>query len=162
MNDTDQLTPEEREDLVSYLDGELDAEAARALEAKLGLDPAIRQEAEALKRTWELLDYLPRPQAPEHFTDRTLERLETRQMVLTRRRRWRRWLGGLSWAGSAAAAALVGYLLLHDGSPTEPPPPSPEDIRLLEHREYWHHFEKIDGLDFLRELDRSGLFSEDS
>src|SRR5262249_41070651 len=71
--DMPQLTDEDRANLVAYLDGELDAEAAQALEAKLSVDPTARAEADALKRTWELLDYLPRPEPSPSFTHRTLE-----------------------------------------------------------------------------------------
>ena len=55
------LIDEEREDLVSYLDGELTGVAARAVEARLSLDTRYQAEAAALKQTWEMLDFLPRP-----------------------------------------------------------------------------------------------------
>src|SRR5947208_292785 len=69
------LDDEQREDLVAYLDGELDEEAARALEAKLSLDSAVRSEADQLRRTWELLDYLPKAEPSPNFTHRTLDRV---------------------------------------------------------------------------------------
>src|SRR5229473_2045109 len=59
-----QLNEDERAELVAYLDGELNEEAAQVLEARLSREPDLRAEAEALKRTWELLDYLPRPEPP--------------------------------------------------------------------------------------------------
>ena len=46
------LSEEDRANLVAYLDGELDDDAARALEAKLSLDPDARAEAETLRKTW--------------------------------------------------------------------------------------------------------------
>src|SRR5262249_40048474 len=55
------LSEDERADLVAYLDGETTGDAKRAIEAKLNLDPVWRAEAASLKRTWNLLDYLPRP-----------------------------------------------------------------------------------------------------
>ena len=67
---------EERDaELVAYLDGELDAKTARDLETKLEADPALRQRAETLKRTWELLDFLPQPEPSTAFTSRTLDKL---------------------------------------------------------------------------------------
>ncbi len=69
------LNERDKEDLVAYLDGELDEEAARALEAKLNLDPQARAEADALKQAWGLLDYLPRSEPSPTFTHRTLEKL---------------------------------------------------------------------------------------
>jgi ferric-dicitrate binding protein FerR (iron transport regulator) len=63
-------------ELVAFLDGELDPDAAEAVEAKISLDPAARADADALKRTWDLLDHLPRPEPSRTFTERTLSRIE--------------------------------------------------------------------------------------
>jgi anti-sigma factor RsiW len=158
----ERLTTEERENLVPYLDGELDEQTTQALEAKLARSPEARQEAETLKRTWELLDYLPKPHASETFTNRTLERLETRKLVAARQERRWRWAGGLAWAASIAAAGVIGFFLARETQPPELPDPTAEDIRLFEHRDYWHFYEKVDGIEFLKELERSNLFSEES
>src|SRR5262245_39880749 len=63
-------------ELVAFLDGELNAQDAEAVEARIGRDPNSRAEADALKRTWDLLDYLPRTEPSQLFTARTLERIE--------------------------------------------------------------------------------------
>jgi anti-sigma factor RsiW len=162
MTEPDRLSPQDRDNLVPFLDGELDEEGTQALEAKLAQSSEARNEVESLKRTWELLDYLPRPRASETFTNRTIEKLETRQMVQARQQRRWRWVGGASWAAGLAAAALVGFLLLHEPPRPEPPEPTAEDVRLYEHRDFWHYYEKIDGLEFLKELERAKLFPEDS
>ena len=65
------LTPFERENLVAYLDGELDEAATRALSTKLTSSPTARREIEVLERTWELLNYLPLPKASEDFAEKT-------------------------------------------------------------------------------------------
>ncbi|MBY0457133.1 MAG: hypothetical protein K2V38_07340 [Gemmataceae bacterium] len=62
-------------ELVAYLDGELDGEAARRVEARLASDPAARARAAALKKSFDLLDYLPRPEPSPTFTTRTLDKL---------------------------------------------------------------------------------------
>jgi hypothetical protein len=62
-------------ELVAYLDGELDAAAARKVEARLAADPGARAKAAALKKTFDLLDYLPKPDPSPNFTTRTLDRL---------------------------------------------------------------------------------------
>src|SRR5437773_9892739 len=67
---------EEREaELVAYLDGELTEADAREFEQKLHSDSAMRRDADALKRTWELLDFLPQPDPSATFTSRTLDKL---------------------------------------------------------------------------------------
>jgi hypothetical protein len=68
----DDLTSE----LVAFLDGELDAPGNEAVEAKISLDSTVRAEADALKRAWDLLDYLPRPEPTANFTERTVSRIE--------------------------------------------------------------------------------------
>ncbi len=62
-------------ELVAYLDGELDPVAARKVEARLASDPVARAKAAELKKTFDLLDYLPRPEPSPTFTTRTLDRL---------------------------------------------------------------------------------------
>src|SRR5690242_13523120 len=69
------LSDDDWAQVTAYLDGELEGGAARSVEAKLNKDAAVRAEAEALQKTWEMLDYLPQPQASPAFTNRTLERV---------------------------------------------------------------------------------------
>jgi hypothetical protein len=78
-----EIDPFEAE-LVAYLDGELDAEAARKIEARLAADPDARGKAAALKETFGLLDYLPRTEPSPTFATRTLERLPVVQPPATR------------------------------------------------------------------------------
>jgi hypothetical protein len=60
---------------VAYLDGELDAEAARNFEAKLRADGSLRAEVQTLQRTWNLLDCLPWPEPSDAFVSLVLERI---------------------------------------------------------------------------------------
>ena len=62
-------------EVVAYLDGELDAAAARRVEARIASDPKLRARAEALKRSYDLLDFLPKPEPSPAFAGRTLDRL---------------------------------------------------------------------------------------
>ncbi|HEY1192493.1 MAG TPA: hypothetical protein VGE74_33020 [Gemmata sp.] len=62
-------------ELVAYLDGELDEAGARQVEARLARDPAVRARAAELKKSFDLLDYLPRPEPSPNFTTRTLDKL---------------------------------------------------------------------------------------
>ena len=57
------LSDDEHAELVAFLDGELAGDAARAVEARINVEPAYRAEAESLKRAWEMLDYLPQVRA---------------------------------------------------------------------------------------------------
>ncbi len=64
--------PSDPAQLVAYLDGELPEAEARVLAAKISRSPSTRREVEALQGTWDLLDFLHRPQAPVDFSSRTL------------------------------------------------------------------------------------------
>jgi len=62
-------------ELVAYLDGELDLAAARKVEARLARDGAARARAAELKKSFDMLDYLPRPDPSPTFATRTLDKL---------------------------------------------------------------------------------------
>ncbi len=164
------LSDEDRANLVAYLDGELDANSARALEARLANDPRARAEAETLRRTWEMLDYLPRAEASTTFTHRTLERLAVQSPTRTtpRPRRplpW--WLLAAGWAAGLILAVAGG---MGAANLLWPPPPVVADDtaeveaqlarnrRLVENRRL---YENVDDFDFLRALDSPDLFGDD-
>src|SRR2546425_12605265 len=101
-----------RSNLVAYLDDELDERTARAVEATLQSDPRIRAEAEALRRAWDLLDYLPKPEPTAAFMHRTLDRISAlRPAIVARpaRRRWRSGGPGIGWAAALLLATAGGY-----------------------------------------------------
>jgi ferric-dicitrate binding protein FerR (iron transport regulator) len=150
----------EQADLVAYLDGELTGEAARALEARLSLDPAARAEAEALRRTWALLDYLPQPQPSPSFTHRTLERLAPVHTGERRRgQRWRSGCLGLGWAAALLLAGWAGYAGYNWFVPRQPGDKELiDDLRLIENKRY---YDLVEDLDFWRRLDTPELFGDD-
>src|SRR4051794_26053888 len=104
MSKSRPLSEAERANLVAYLDGELAGEAKRAVETRINLDPTWRDEAEALKRTWDLLDYLPVPEPSPSFTQRTLSKLEPIRTSVRKKKRGRarpRW-GLFRWLALGA------------------------------------------------------------
>ena len=162
MNEPTSLTPEERQDLVAYLDGELDAEAARTLVAKLSQSAAHRRELDRLRQTWEMLDYLPQPKAALTFTQQTIQKLQTIKMSTSLRHgRWRL-VGAACWAAGIFAAGILSFFLVQRHSVPKLPEPTTDELRVLEHRDYWHVYQRIDSVEFLRELDHPDLFGEDS
>jgi hypothetical protein len=121
MTEPANLTEQERADLVAYLDGELSEDAVRALERKLNLHPGARAEADTLRRTWELLDFLPRPQPSSSFTHRTLERLSPVRADEHRRgRRWRAIGFGLCWMTALWLCGWFGYIGYNWWTPRPP------------------------------------------
>ena len=157
------LNEDEHDELIAYLDGELTEADARKVESKLSADPAIRAQADALKRTWDLLDYLPRPEASSNFTHRTVERLEAVRPAMAAGQR--RWLLGLGWAAALLVATMAGYAAapLVLSKPAAEPPPDVDkhlvrDLRVLERLRL---YQNVNDIQFLNELDRPELFGDD-
>ena len=166
------------EELVAYLDGELDPKVAEAMATRLTLDPNLRAEADALQRAWDILDVLPRPQPSAAFASRTLSQVipvpgggsgtqflaqsgsaaATMPAIPTPRP------GAGFWLGSALVillAGLGGYL----GHRAVAPPPKPvavdpplEDYPLMKNLRLYRH---VDDVDYLKKLDSPELFGED-
>jgi anti-sigma factor RsiW len=168
------LSAEDRENLVAYLDGELDAKAARTLEAKLNLDAEARAEANALRRTWEMLDYLPRPEATATFSSRTVERVSSQRLQTipapAGSRHWPGWILGVGWAAALLLAGVLGFVGVSWLSETKPSLVSAthpidenqllvRDFRLIENKRL---YELVDDISFLHSLDDPDLFGDDS
>jgi len=75
-NPPESSRPEPDEELIAYLDGELSPEAEDALEGRLAQDPTLRLRLETLKRTYDLLDFLPKQEPSPDFTTRTLTKAQ--------------------------------------------------------------------------------------
>ncbi len=75
MSDTPQKPPSDQldEELVAYLDGELESQAAQRLETMLATDERARQRLSQLAVSWDLLDQLPRATVDDLFTRTTVE-----------------------------------------------------------------------------------------
>ncbi len=124
MNKPSRLSDEDRADLVAYLDGELKGQAARTIEERLSRDETVRDEAAALKRTWDLLDFLPTPEPSPNFTNRTLSSVRPLQPAASKsasvikepaanyrpERRWQAALVGSAWVLSLLLSGGIGYL----------------------------------------------------
>lgn len=72
MGKITRLTAEQRDDLVAYLDGELDEAHSQQVEQVLAESPVARHDVEMLSRTWDLLNVLPGVKASEQFSRKTL------------------------------------------------------------------------------------------
>jgi len=156
------LTPVERANLVAYLDGELAEPESRAIATKLTNSVTARKEVESLERTWELLEYLPRPKASESLAERTLTevrridagggRFEAGVAQVTQRV-----IRTALWVGGAAAAFLLGMVLTQWvwPSPTER---LARDLSIAEHLD---EYRDVGTFEFLEHLANSPEFGTD-
>jgi anti-sigma factor RsiW len=169
MNKPPQPSDEDRAELVAYLDGELSGEAARTLEARLNVEPALRAEANALRRTWEILDYLPQADPKPRFTERTLSRVMPppsggHPAAPPAARGAPKWLLypviAFSWAAALLLALALGYRGFGALAPPEPGEGElVRDLRLIENK---RAYDGVEDFDFLRQLDHPDLFGEEA
>src|SRR5260221_7987301 len=61
------------EELVAYLDGQLDPESARHVEQRLASEETARRRLQQLAQSWDMLDQLPHAAADETFTRSTVQ-----------------------------------------------------------------------------------------
>jgi len=160
------LSEEERAEIVAYLDGEMDEDKARAIEAKINSDPTVRAEADALKRTWELLDYLPSKTPSPGFTQRTaslatglLSKQNPSRVSGKAPRSWKPLALGVGWAAAVLLVGGIGFAVTTKFLPREPTDEElSHDLRVIENKKA---YEQIDDLDFLKQLDHPDLFGDD-
>jgi anti-sigma factor RsiW len=169
------FTDDDRAELIAYMDGELAGEAQRRVENRLITDAAVRAEADSLKRAWDLLDYLPRPEPSTDFTERTLTRVSALQVPTAATEPELRPTAGpsgrrpaLIW-GSFAAAALLALVAGYSLTPG-PRPITPAEVDLATDTlmvqepgviENLPLYLAAENLEYLLALDQSDLFTDD-
>ncbi|MBO0698225.1 MAG: hypothetical protein J2P46_07515 [Zavarzinella sp.] len=163
------------EELVAYLDGELDPKAAEAMATRLTLDTRLRAEADALQRAWDILDVLPRPQPSAAFTTRTVSQVipapaalsgtqilpapgaatPTMPIVPGPRPGPGFWLGSLALILLAGVGGYFGHRAL---APKVTPEPPLEDVTLMKNLRLYRN---VDDIEYLKKLDSPELFGDE-
>ncbi len=163
MSDADAQETEAvlNDQLVAYLDGELDAESSLRIERRLAEDEEFRRELQRLQRTWDMLDELPKAEVSDSFTQTTVEMValsaerELQTQVQAARRHGRVWwyVGTLGFAAAAAVSfwALSAWY-------TRPNDQLVKDLPVIEDYELYRVAESAE---YVRMLDESGLFDEE-
>ena len=154
------LPPDEQ--LVAYLDGELDPEGRRRIEELLASNAGVRRRLQEMERTWELLDELDAAPAGSQFTHTTLEMVAVaarreldQSLAEAPRRRWRR---TLAISGGILAAVAAGFLAVALLAP-DPNRELLQDLPVLENLD---EYRQIDDIEFLRLLQEEGLFTKET
>ncbi len=149
------------DELVAYLDEELDEEARDRVSRRLLVDAKYRERLEALRDAWLMLDSLPPVDASEKFTQSTVEmvaisteREQAQNFHAAKRRRAYSLLVGV---GAVLLATLAGFAAARL-STTNSDDALLRDLRVIENLDLYVHTEDID---FLRQLQRESLFVEE-
>jgi hypothetical protein len=161
MDKWTRLTAEHRDNLVAYLDGELEDNLTQQIDQVLAKSEVARHEVEALARTWELLDFLPKPAAREDFTERTIATLKVSE-VRTRLvdQPWfgyvRRGSVGAVWLAGLAVFAVIGFYVTTRAIPT-PQSQLLSDLPVVKDLDIYL---EVPDLHFVNELQKAGVFSQ--
>src|SRR5579863_4938117 len=119
------LSPEHRDNLAAYLDGELEEAAVQEIEQILAVSPVARHEVDMLSRTWDMLSALPVQKASDDFTQKTVSSMQaterTSPPVASQAVKQNVRRGGVLalWAGVLAVCAYLGFSATHQWVPNE-------------------------------------------
>jgi anti-sigma factor RsiW len=170
LPDEDDMPEAATEELVAYLDGELDPMASESMSTRISLDPRLRAKAEAYQRTWDILDVLPRPEPSSTFANRTLSQaiprlsgptllqlslaVPTKSPFPSPRPTLGFWFVSLILVMAAGAGGYFGHRAI------APPPmadPALEDVPLMKNMRLYRN---VDDMEYLKRLDSPELFGE--
>jgi anti-sigma factor RsiW len=161
MSDEEEIDPVD-EELVAYLDGEIDAAGRVRVERRLADDAAFRERLRRMQQTWEALDLLPRTNAGDAFTSSTMTLVVAEQEIAAtqavqqfKAQRGQRWWWG---AAATAAAVVLGFLLVYRTLTAEDQA-LVNDLPVIERVDQLHNTPSVD---FLARLQQEGLFVADS
>ena len=147
--------------LVAYLDGELSAQEANAVEQRLAEDDGYREHLRQLQQSWDLLDSLPQPTLNENFTQSTVEMVAVaaREEVNEQlgRDSWKQKSGWLIGIGAAVVFGVVGFLGAQ-GLINRENRQLMRDLPVIERIDLYRDVENIE---FLEQLAEQGLFDEE-
>jgi anti-sigma factor RsiW len=161
MNDETTLSTEEAidQEIVAYLDGELDPAAAARVERRMAEDPRYNARLNQMEKAWDLLDTLGRTEADDNFTHSTVamvalkaqDEVAADKQSASRKR-------NLLWGGLgvvALVAALSAYLVVDRRLNQE----NRELVRDLPVIERLDEYRNIESVEFLERLQKEGLFA---
>ena len=159
FQDTEEL--DLNEDLVAYLDGELSRDNVARVEDELSQNSEYRLRLMQLQQAWDLMDELPRVSSDEAFTKSTVELVvvsaeSEANVTVVRRKTWQSLFWGIGLFGALAAAwggfLVVGQFNDRDNRALLKDLPLVQEIDI---------YDPIENLEFLKQLDESGVFDEE-
>lgn len=155
------------DDLIAYLDGELDDDAAEAVESRLAKDPDARARADEYKKSFDLLDYLPKSEPSATFATRTITRLmpavgaSGSQATPASPRSRKMWPEVVVWGALAVLAATAAFAGSRVWRQATTPPPADLSISDVAVIESLPLYAGVDDIDYLRDLAKADLFDAD-
>lgn len=160
MSSRTELTSEQRDNLVAYLDGELNEGATNEIEQLLANSAEARAEVERLSTTWNFLDDLAQPKASPGFSEKTLATVKIAEVQAGNGSRWsvraRRGAVTIVWIAALVLSAGIGFMATHHWIPN-PATTLSDELPLIESL---HIYSEVETVDFLTQLKNSKLFDD--
>ncbi len=156
MEKLQRLSSEDRDNLPAYLDGELNEEATRRIESILVQSSVARNDLELLSKTYDLLDELPRPDAPKDFIEKTLATVKMERVKVSLSDQvWfqtsQKILVLLGWTVALVIASVAGFAVTNR-MVERPDDVLAEELPLMRNLD---RYEEVQSIDFLDQLTRS-------
>jgi hypothetical protein len=147
---TAEFGPDWKDNLVAYLDGELNERDMQELDDVLTRQPDARADVEQLRQAWDLLDVLPRPAVTEEFSAQTLATIQViRDDEPAAASRWpRRGLLAIVWTILLSVSGVAGVLLVDRWQPD----PTDSLIARLSVLERFEAYQEIGTVEFITAL----------
>lgn len=145
-------------ELIAYLDGEVDATTRQKIERCLAQDPQLVKRMREHQQAWDLLDELPREEDCAEFAQTTLEMVAIAaasdvEVAAVESKKRRTWLRGLG-AATLIATSLAGFWMT-TSMLVRPNQQLLEDLPVIEDLKAFQH---ADNIEFLLALENEGLF----
>lgn len=175
LDETEESADPQTEELVAFLDGELDPNTAESVRARIGSDPKLRSEAESLQKAMDALDFLPKAKPSPTFTTKTVSQVipvlpaaisstapvaATMPALPTPPAPAPAWFWPFA-LGVILLSGVLGYagrMLLTKNDDAEINARMLKDVGLLQNLKLYRN---IDSIDFLQRLDSPDLFRDD-
>jgi anti-sigma factor RsiW len=161
FNPKQPLAAADYEELTAYLDGELSATEMQTVEQRLAADHVYRDELQRLQKAWDVLDRLPRSESSAAFTKSTIEMVVQDAIREVRKKKQRNssWL----WRAAAIAAVPLGSFIICQNVvayfQNAPQRQLARDLPVIENVDVYL---KADNIEFLKALERTGLFDDEN
>lgn len=145
-------------DLVAYLDGELDDVSVDAIERRLTVEAPLRQQAEQLDKTWQLLDALEEVTASGEFTHKTLASMAATSVTTPSaddpivRRTTVPWKKSVVCYGLSLAVSALGIFAAQWRLERNRPAADVELLRNLELLENYNRYDVVRSLSALKRI----------
>lgn len=153
------LSSSQRDDLIAYLDGELDDAQTQQVEQILAESNVARHEIDMFARTWDMLGALPSHKVSAEFTQKTLSMIAVKPPPPPlSEQAWfqhvRRGCILAGWVTAAVVAGVVGYQITNSQIPN----PADQLVDELPIIEKLDQLQEAGSVEFLRELHKQRAF----